>query len=109
MSQPKMNRKKTTTTPTIKNPKELLLSVQSVVKNRTGAVLARQLILKSDHFDTALNTRLDFNLLGAPNFRMADLNIFGVAQPVLSLLVVSNCIDCFWNFYNSEFVEFLCQ
>ncbi len=80
-----MVRKKTTTPK--HNPKELLLSVQSVIKNRTGAVLARQLILKSDHFDTALNTRLDFNLLGAPNFRMSDLNIFGVAQPVLFCIV----------------------
>jgi hypothetical protein len=50
-----------------KTPKELLLSVQSVVKNRQGSVLARQLILKSDHFDTAVNTRLDFSLHGAPN------------------------------------------
>ena len=36
----------------LKNPKDLLLSIQSIVKNRNGAVLARQLILKSDHFDT---------------------------------------------------------
>ena len=50
-----------------KTPTELLLSVQSVVKNIQGSVLARQLILKSDHFDTAVNTRLDFSLHGAPN------------------------------------------
>ena len=62
-------------TQTERNPKELLLSVQTVVKNRTGAVLARQLILKSDHFDTAVNTRLDFNLHGAPNV-IAKKNIF---------------------------------
>jgi hypothetical protein len=37
-----------------KNPKELLLSIQSVVKNRNGSVLARQLILKSDRFDTGI-------------------------------------------------------
>ncbi|KAI8918923.1 inositol hexakisphosphate-domain-containing protein [Entophlyctis helioformis] len=41
-----------------KSPKDILMSVQSVVKNRTGS--------------------------GAPNFRMADLNVFGVAQPTLA-------------------------
>jgi len=35
----------------LKNPKELLSMVAGVVKNRSGAVLARQTILKSDHFD----------------------------------------------------------
>jgi hypothetical protein len=74
-----------------KDPKELLLSIQSVVKNRNGSVLARQLILKSDHFDTGIESRLDFGLQGAPNFRMADLNIFGVAQPTHSgILTILN-------------------
>ena len=44
--------KKSKKKPLFNNPRELLLSVQSVVKNRTGAVLGRQLILKSDYFDT---------------------------------------------------------
>lgn len=65
------------------NPKELLMSVSTVVKNRSGSVLARQTILKSDHFETGQNARLDIHLQGAPNFRLADLNIFGVAQPTV--------------------------
>ncbi|KAI8898833.1 inositol hexakisphosphate-domain-containing protein [Globomyces pollinis-pini] len=65
------------------NPKDLLMAVTQVVKNRTGSVLGRQMILKSDHFDTALNDKLDVHLQGAPNFRMADMNIFGVAQPTI--------------------------
>lgn len=78
-----------------KSPQDLLLSVQSVVKNRGGSVLARQLILKSDHFDTAVNTRLDFSLFGAPNFRMADLNIFGVAQPTISgISTILHLLQC---------------
>eukprot|EP00842_Homolaphlyctis_polyrhiza_P002749 jgi/Hompol1/3475/HPOL_006557-RA len=66
-----------------KSPKELLMSVQNVVKTRSGSVLARGIILKSDHFETGLNSRLDFHLQGAPNFRMADMNVFGVAQPTV--------------------------
>ncbi|TPX58470.1 hypothetical protein SpCBS45565_g07990 [Spizellomyces sp. 'palustris'] len=69
--------------PVVHDPAELLHSVNSVVKNRNGSVLCRQAILKSDHFDTGLNPRLDFHLQGAPNFRSADLNIFGVAQPTI--------------------------
>ncbi|KAJ3362184.1 hypothetical protein HDU91_003541 [Kappamyces sp. JEL0680] len=65
------------------NPKDLLMSVNAVVKNRTGSVLSRGMILKSDHFETGVNPKLDIHLQGAPNFRMADLNIFGVAQPTL--------------------------
>ncbi|KAJ3046238.1 hypothetical protein HDV00_000050 [Rhizophlyctis rosea] len=42
-----------------------------------------------------VNTRLDFYLQGAPNFRMADLNVFGVAQPTVSgistILTLLNC------------------
>jgi hypothetical protein len=78
-----------------KTAQDLLLSVQSVVKNRGGSVLARQLILKSDHFDTAVNTRLDFSLFGAPNFRMADLNVFGVAQPTISgISTILHLLQC---------------
>jgi hypothetical protein len=66
------------------DPKDLLMAVTSVVKNRKGSVLGRQMILKSDHFETAINTKLDVHLHGAPNFRMADMNIFGVAQPTVT-------------------------
>jgi hypothetical protein len=57
------------------NPKDLLMSVNQVVKNRQGSVLGRQMILKSDHFEAGVN-KLDIHLQGAPNFRMADMNIF---------------------------------
>lgn len=30
-----------------------------------------------------MNTKLDFHLQGAPNFRVADLNVYGVAQPTV--------------------------
>ncbi|KAI9328029.1 inositol hexakisphosphate-domain-containing protein [Zopfochytrium polystomum] len=63
---------------------EILTSVTSIVKNRTGSVLARKMILKSDHFDTGLHVDQDFHLQGAPNFRMTDFNVFGVAQPTVS-------------------------
>ncbi|TPX31687.1 hypothetical protein SmJEL517_g05062 [Synchytrium microbalum] len=79
----------------VKNTRELLSSISTVTKNRTGSVLGRQLILKSDHFDTALNTQLEFYLQGAPNFRFTDLNIYGVAQPTVSgvstVLTLLNC------------------
>ncbi|KAJ3117238.1 hypothetical protein HDU96_007497 [Phlyctochytrium bullatum] len=78
-----------------RTPQELLTAVNSIVKNRSGTVLSRQTILKSDHFETAVNNNLDFHLQGAPNFRMADLNIFGVAQPTVSgigtILTLLNC------------------
>ncbi|TPX51665.1 hypothetical protein SeMB42_g01840 [Synchytrium endobioticum] len=81
--------------PVRRNTKDLLSSISTVTKNRTGSVLGRQLILKSDHFDTALNTQLAFYLQGAPNFRFTDLNIYGVAQPTVSgastVLTLLNC------------------
>ena len=63
---------------------DLLMSVSTVVKNRSGTVLSRGMILKSDHFDTGVNPKSDIKLQGAPNFRMADINVCGVAQPTTS-------------------------
>lgn len=34
-----------------------------------------------------MNTKLDFHLQGAPNFRVADLNVYGVAQPTVSIII----------------------
>ncbi|KAL7747907.1 hypothetical protein RI367_006654 [Sorochytrium milnesiophthora] len=77
------------------NPNNLSLMVGSVVKNRTGAVLARQTILKSDHFPTGINTSLDMHLQGSPNFRMVDLNVFGVAQPnVMGMATILTLLNC---------------
>ncbi|KAJ3041179.1 hypothetical protein HK097_002370, partial [Rhizophlyctis rosea] len=91
----RLSKVKSLKTVNYKNPTDILNAVNSVVKNRTGSVLARQTILKSDHFDTAVNTRLDFYLQGAPNFRSTPLNVFGVAQPTVSgistILTLLNC------------------
>ncbi|PWN50330.1 hypothetical protein IE53DRAFT_369000 [Violaceomyces palustris] len=59
---------------------------QSVVRNRQGGVLARGLVLKTDHFAGARPTHLDVHLQGAPNFRKADcsLEVYGVAQPTIT-------------------------
>ncbi|KAJ3335694.1 hypothetical protein HDU93_004652 [Gonapodya sp. JEL0774] len=51
-------------------PAQFLSLVESVVKNRSGTVLSREMVIKSDHF-----------VAGAPNFRPTELRIFGSAQP----------------------------
>ncbi|KAJ7707320.1 inositol hexakisphosphate-domain-containing protein [Mycena rosella] len=56
----------------------------AVVKTRTGSVLSRGFILKTDHYPSGRALDLDLNVHGAPNFRaprIGDLNVFGVAQP----------------------------
>ncbi|CAO3598194.1 unnamed protein product [Absidia cylindrospora] len=77
------------------DPRRLLTVVESLVRNRSGSVLARQTILKADHFKQATNTKLEFFLSGAPNFRAAELNVYGVAQPTViglsSILALLNC------------------
>ncbi|KAJ3024316.1 UNVERIFIED_CONTAM: hypothetical protein HDU68_008233 [Siphonaria sp. JEL0065] len=79
-----------------KNALQLLgAKAASVVRNRTGNVLARFTIIKSDLFETGINMNLDFHLQGAPNFRMTDHNICGVAQPtaagISTILTLLNC------------------
>lgn len=56
---------------------------ENLLKLRSGPVLSRQMILKTDHFYTGINNNLDHLILGAPNFRGSDLNIYGVAQPAV--------------------------
>ncbi|THU84968.1 hypothetical protein K435DRAFT_783557 [Dendrothele bispora CBS 962.96] len=59
-------------------------STASVVKTRTGSVLSRGFILKTDFYPSGRALDLDLNVHGAPNFRapkIGDLNVFGVAQP----------------------------
>ncbi|CAL1716907.1 unnamed protein product [Somion occarium] len=63
---------------------QLQRSGPSVVKTRTGSVLSRGLILKTDHYPSGRALDLDLNVHGAPNFRsprQGNLNVFGVAQP----------------------------
>lgn len=78
----------------------LLRSESCVVKTRTGSVLSRGFILKTDHYPSGLHCcftiepysypsigralDLDLNVHGAPNFRsprQGGLNVFGAAQP----------------------------
>lgn len=59
----------------------------TLLSRRNGSVLARSTILKSEHFGEYRKGGVDINLLGAPNFRKANLNVFGVAQPTLPGLV----------------------
>ncbi|KAF8969228.1 inositol hexakisphosphate-domain-containing protein [Flammula alnicola] len=59
-------------------------SEPSVVKTRSGSVLSRGFILKTDHYPSGRALDLDLNVHGAPNFRAprhGDLNVFGAAQP----------------------------
>ncbi|KAG1474862.1 hypothetical protein G6F56_000086 [Rhizopus delemar] len=89
------------------DPCTLLKMAPSIVKKRKGSVLARNTILKMDHFLSGTNTNLDFHLQGAPNFRVADLNVYGVAQPTAiglsTILAILNChpkslnsVSCTW-------------
>ncbi|KAI7872941.1 inositol hexakisphosphate-domain-containing protein [Spinellus fusiger] len=77
------------------DPRNLLKQVKNLVHTRTGSVLTRNSILKMDHFSSGTNTKLDFHLQGAPNFRVAELNVYGVAQPTViglsSILALLNC------------------
>lgn len=81
---------------------QLLRSGPSVVKTRSGSVLSRGFILKTDHYPSGKRAYhspdcytliqklpgraldLELNVHGAPNFRSprrGNLNVFGVAQP----------------------------
>ncbi|KAI0067260.1 hypothetical protein BV25DRAFT_1819577 [Artomyces pyxidatus] len=63
---------------------QLQRSGPSIVKTRTGSVLSRGLILKTDFYPSGRALDLDLNVHGAPNFRaprQGSLNVFGVAQP----------------------------
>ncbi|KAF7295972.1 hypothetical protein MKEN_01411800 [Mycena kentingensis (nom. inval.)] len=73
-------------------------SEPSVVKSRTGSVLSRGFILKTDHYPSGRALDLDLNVHGAPNFRaprVGNLNVFGVAQPrtqgLRAILAVLRC------------------
>ncbi|KAI7904707.1 inositol hexakisphosphate-domain-containing protein [Cokeromyces recurvatus] len=89
------------------DPFSLLKMAPNIVKTRKGSVLVRNTILKMDHFPSGTSTNLDFHLQGAPNFRVAELNVHGVAQPTViglsTILAVLNChpkslnsVSCTW-------------
>lgn len=60
-------------------------SAEEVVAHRSGDVLLRHTILKSDHFPGCQNMRLTPLLEGAPNFRQVPgLPVYGAAIPTAS-------------------------
>ncbi|KAH9915114.1 inositol hexakisphosphate-domain-containing protein [Fomitopsis serialis] len=74
--------------PPIGAPIDLMSQLQrsepSVVKTRTGSVLSRGFILKTDYWPSGRALDLGLTVHGAPNFRAprnSNLNVFGVAQP----------------------------
>ncbi|TFK90507.1 hypothetical protein K466DRAFT_660775 [Polyporus arcularius HHB13444] len=71
-------------TPPLDLMPQLQRSGPSIVKTRTGSVLQRGFILKTDHYPSGRALDLDINVHGAPNFRapkQGNLNVYGVAQP----------------------------
>ncbi|KAI0072968.1 hypothetical protein K474DRAFT_1723915 [Panus rudis PR-1116 ss-1] len=84
----------------------------SVVKTRTGSVLSRGLILKTDHYPSGRALDLDLNVHGAPNFRSprkANLNVFGVAQPrTQGLRGILSVLRCRPNVPNPARVVWFC-
>ncbi|KAL4440251.1 hypothetical protein ABPG75_003252 [Micractinium tetrahymenae] len=61
------------------------VSAEEVVGTRSGDVLLRHTILKSDHFPGCQNMKLTPLIEGAPNFRqVAGLPVYGVAIPTVS-------------------------
>ncbi|KAI9486886.1 MAG: inositol hexakisphosphate-domain-containing protein [Benjaminiella poitrasii] len=77
------------------DPRYLLNVVKNMMRTRHGSVLTRNTILKMDHFEKGMNTKLDFHLQGAPNFRVAELNVYGVAQPTaIGLSTVLALLNC---------------
>jgi hypothetical protein len=76
----------------------LVRSAASIVKTRTGSVLSRGMILKSDHYPSGRALQLDINLQGAPNFRAprdGGLNVFGAAQPRMQgLKAILSVLGC---------------
>ncbi|KAL1753037.1 inositol hexakisphosphate-domain-containing protein [Schizophyllum commune] len=70
--------------PSLDSMAHLQRAVASTVKTRSGSVLSRGFILKTDYYPSGRALDLDINVHGAPNFRaprQGDLNVFGTAQP----------------------------
>ncbi|KAL4066939.1 inositol hexakisphosphate-domain-containing protein [Scleroderma yunnanense] len=85
---PASETKLTPPTNEIVQPLDLMVNLKrseaSVVKTRTGSVLSRGFILKTDYHPSGRALDIDLNVHGAPNFRaprQGNLNVFGVAQP----------------------------
>ncbi|KAI0685965.1 inositol hexakisphosphate-domain-containing protein [Cytidiella melzeri] len=91
---------------------QLQRSGPSVVKTRTGSVLSRGFILKTDHYPSGRALDLELNVHGAPNFRSpreVHLNVFGVAQPrTQGLRGILSVLRCRPNVANSTHVVWFC-
>ncbi|KAI0360175.1 hypothetical protein OH77DRAFT_1394828 [Trametes cingulata] len=91
---------------------QLQRSGPSVVKTRTGSVLSRGFILKTDHYPSGRALDLDINVHGAPNFRaprQGNLNVYGVAQPrTQGLRAILSVLRCRPNMPNSTHVVWFC-
>jgi hypothetical protein len=83
-------------------------SGHSLVKSRSGSVLSRGFILKTDFYPSGRALDLDINVHGAPNFRATregGLNIFGVAQPrTQGLRAILSVLKCRPNIPNPTHV-----
>lgn len=78
------------THPSSQGPPEL--TAEEIVAHRSGEVLLRHTILKSDHFPGCQNTKLTPLVDGAPNFRqVSELPVYGVAIPTVA--GVRNVLD----------------
>ncbi|OBZ72108.1 Paladin [Grifola frondosa] len=91
---------------------QLQRSAPSVVKTRTGSVLSRGFILKTDHYPSGRALDLDINIHGAPNFRaprQGNFNVFGVAQPrTQGLRGILSVLRCRPNIPNPTHVVWFC-
>ncbi|KAI8980087.1 inositol hexakisphosphate-domain-containing protein [Trametes punicea] len=91
---------------------QLQRSGPSVVKTRTGSVLSRGFILKTDHYPSGRALDLDINVHGAPNFRapkQGNLNVYGVAQPrTQGLRAILSVLRCRPNIPNATHVVWFC-
>ncbi|KZT01378.1 uncharacterized protein LAESUDRAFT_731226 [Laetiporus sulphureus 93-53] len=91
---------------------QLQRSGPSIVKTRTGSVLSRGFILKTDHYPSGRALDLEINVHGAPNFRAprnVNLNVFGVAQPrTQGLRGILSVLRCRPNIDNPTHVVWFC-
>ncbi|EIW57292.1 uncharacterized protein TRAVEDRAFT_59033 [Trametes versicolor FP-101664 SS1] len=91
---------------------QLQRSGPSIVKTRTGSVLSRGFILKTDHYPSGRALDLDINVHGAPNFRaprQGSLNVYGVAQPrTQGLRAILSVLRCRPKIPNSTRVVWFC-
>ncbi|KAI0330242.1 hypothetical protein GY45DRAFT_1323965 [Cubamyces sp. BRFM 1775] len=84
----------------------------SVVKTRSGSVLSRGFILKTDHYPSGRALDLEINVHGAPNWRapkQGNLNVYGVAQPrTQGLRAILSLLQCRPNMPDPTHVVWFC-